>query len=111
MNALQQGVLITAIGMGLVFVMIIVLWGIMAGLVALFKAKPESEEEEAAEEVVNVAEPEDEGATVHHQLAAATAVAYALAQQQTAVEQDQSLTTRWNQSTRAYQPFRQHRGW
>ena len=44
MTLFNQGLLITAIGMGLVFVMIFALWGIMALLVKLTN-KPEAEEE------------------------------------------------------------------
>ena len=52
MSLINQGLLITGIGMGLVFVMIFALWGIMALLVKLTN-KPEAEEE--AEEVVEAA--------------------------------------------------------
>ena len=77
MTLFIQGLLITAIGMGLVFVMIFALWGIMALLVKLTN-KPEAEEE--AQEVVEavpatqVAPAQDTNAA----LAAAIAVAWAL---------------------------------
>ncbi len=53
MSLFNQGLLITAIGMGLVFVMIFALWGIMALLVKLTN-KPEAEEE--TEEVMETAQ-------------------------------------------------------
>ena len=80
MNLFNQGLLITGIGMGLVFVMILALWGIMALLVKLTN-KPETAEEPAAEvETAPAAEPlpvSDPNAA----LAAAIAAAWALEEQ------------------------------
>ena len=42
MSTISQGLLITAVGMGLVFIMILALWGIMALLFKLTN-KPETE--------------------------------------------------------------------
>lgn len=83
MSLINQGLLITGIGMGLVFVMIFALWGIMALLVKLTN-KPEAEEE--AEEVVEAAPASEVAPTQdpNAALAAAIAVACALADQASA---------------------------
>ncbi len=72
--------LITAIGMGLVFVVIILLWGMMELLVRLLADKPEKEETESAPSLVEAepVEPEPQAAATHRQKAAAVAVAAAL---------------------------------
>jgi Na+-transporting methylmalonyl-CoA/oxaloacetate decarboxylase gamma subunit len=113
MTALTQGLLITGIGMGLVFVMIVALWGIMAGMVAIFKDKEKPEIDEEVSEAVAVldAEPVLTARTSQVELAAAVAVSYALAVQNSAPNQSASQSTRWNPSSRAYSPFRQHKGW
>ena len=81
----KQGLLITGVGMGLVFVMIFLLWGIMALLVWLTNPREKASDEPDADEAVEL-EPaaldvpaaqtvdDDEG----QRLAAALAVAYAL---------------------------------
>jgi len=76
LETLKQGLLITVIGMGIVFVMIILLWGIMALLVKITN-NPDDEEsaaesENAAVEAAPIAAAGDASA-----LAAAIAVAYA----------------------------------
>ena len=74
-ETLKQGLLITAIGMTIVFAMILVLWGIMALLVKLTN-RPENEE--TAEEVgTSLAETEPAALTTQgdaSELAAAIAV-------------------------------------
>jgi Na+-transporting methylmalonyl-CoA/oxaloacetate decarboxylase gamma subunit len=55
MSLISQSLLITAIGMGLVFILIILLWGFMVGLVSIsnrwdFMAAPEVGVAEAGEE-------------------------------------------------------------
>lgn len=83
---MSQGLLITAIGMGLVFVMILVLWGIMALLTALTGKAAEREaaeaaEEAAAEEAVYQAAPaEAESELTAAQAVGAAAAAMAAAQ-------------------------------
>mgnify|MGYP001767830564 FL=1 len=80
MSTISQGLLITAVGMGLVFIMILALWGIMALLVKLTN-KPETEEEAPAAETI-LSEPEAAPANdTKGALAAAIAVAYALESQ------------------------------
>lgn len=113
MTTFQQGLLITAIGMGLVFVMIVALWGIMAGMVAIFKAKVKPEVVEETSEVGSVVDADPELAAQNPQveLAAAVAVSYALAAQTSAPNQSVNQSTGWNPSTRAYSPFSQHKGW
>ena len=75
----NQGLLITAVGMALVFVMIIILWGIMALLVKLTNRKEaddgegDSGEESPVVAIESLAESDDQAA-----LAAAIAVAYAM---------------------------------
>lgn len=111
-ETLKQGLLITVTGMGIVFAMILILWGIMALLVKLTN-RPEKEE--AAEEAA-ASLPEPEPATVTSQgdasaLAAAIAVAYALSvKPKTAFAADiQSIQTgsTWLAAGRAQQVARQ----
>ena len=80
MSVINQGLLITLLGMGLVFIMILALWGIMALLVKLTN-KPEVEEEAPIAEAI-LSEPEAAPASNRNgALAAAIAVAYALESQ------------------------------
>lgn len=110
-ETLKQGLLITAIGMTIVFAMILVLWGIMALLVKLTN-RPE---EESAEEITaSLAETEPAALTAQGDasaLAAAIAVAYALnISPKTACAADtQSIQTgsNWLAAGRAQQVARQ----
>ena len=77
MTTLNQGLLITAIGMGLVFLMILALWGVMALLVKLTN-KPEAKAEEPIIETVPITLNEKSVCDFNGALAAAIAVAYAL---------------------------------
>ncbi len=84
MSVINQGLLITAVGMGLVFVMILALWGIMALLVKLTN-KPEVKEQAPLAES-SLSEPEAAPARdAKSAMAAAIAVAYALESQISAV--------------------------
>ena len=74
-QALEQGLLITLIGMGLVLLMIIILWGIMVLLVSLTN-KPKAEEQ--AEPAVTAVVAEPSARPEKEKLAAAIAVAGAL---------------------------------
>lgn len=74
---------ITAIGMGLVFAAILLLWGVMAALVRLAVDPAEGPEEAEAEPP---APAEAAPAVDRKRMAAAIAVAYALAQQSNAKE-------------------------
>jgi len=80
---------ITAIGMGLVFAAIVLLWGVMAALVRLAVDPPEEPEEAEAESEAPAGAPAlvEAGPAVDRKpLAAAIAVATALAQQSNANE-------------------------
>ena len=76
MTVFNQGLIITAIGMALVFVMILALWGIMALLVKLTN-RPENDEEPPEETPVAIIETTP-GEDTNARLAAVIAVAYAL---------------------------------
>jgi Na+-transporting methylmalonyl-CoA/oxaloacetate decarboxylase gamma subunit len=110
---MTQGLLISVIGMGLVFLMIVALWGIMAGMVAIFKerTKPGTAEDVVEEVAEAETQPELLVNASQAELVAAVAVSYALACQSSAPNTSISGSTCWNPSTRAYSPFRQHKGW
>ena len=94
--------LITAIGMGLVFVVIILLWGMMELLVRLLADKPAKEETAAAPALVEAetVEPEPQASGSRRQKAAAVAVAAALQirRRQAAVEAVRLALVSGNQS-------------
>ncbi len=77
MSTINQGILITAAGMGLVFLMILALWGIMVLLVKLTN-KPEPQEEEPLAESSLVEPGETPVGDNNGALAVAIAVAYGL---------------------------------
>ncbi|GAP22169.1 OadG family protein [Leptolinea tardivitalis] len=76
-NDIIPGLIITAIGMGLVFAAIVLLWGLMAGMVRL-DARFQPKEETTS--VVESSEETDHSALDNHRKAAAAALAVALAQ-------------------------------
>lgn len=86
MNSLfLQGLLITAIGMGLVFVLLILLWGLMA-LMSNIKFKGDGQEpEEKVQEVIDTPVEAVKEDTSLRARAAAVAVAAALALHKTSV--------------------------
>ena len=55
-----QGLQITLVGMGILFVSLFILWGVMELLVRLVKDGPKDEEEEEASDIVEAAEAGDE---------------------------------------------------
>ena len=76
---LNQGLLITAIGMGLVFLALLLLWGLMAFMASIkVKEKSEGAEVPAAEEAVAEPQPEANGNRALFVRAAAAAVAAAM---------------------------------
>lgn len=79
---MEKGLIISAIGMGLVFVLIVLLWFIMAFLVKVtekFKGKSDEDTQEAiTEEAQVVATPTEDRAQLAAALAAATVVAMTL---------------------------------
>jgi len=82
MGILQQSLWITLIGMGLVFIAILILWGLMAGLMSLtarFATEEAETVEEQALEEVSAPEPVLAVAPDQKRRAAAAAVAIAMA--------------------------------
>lgn len=79
MTEIQQGLWITAVGMGLVFVVIIFLWGVMALLMRVTSRKPtSSREQELSNAITEPLLPELQTVEAQRR-AAASAVAVALA--------------------------------
>lgn len=79
MSDIQQGLLIAGIGMGLVFVMILFLWGLMALMMRLTsggKSQPQADEDLIKTEISPIAEIES---TEKMRQAAVAAVAAAMA--------------------------------
>ena len=85
MSVINQGLLITAVGMGLVFLMILALWAIMVLLVKLTN-KPEVQEEALLTDALLSEAEAVPASDTKAALAAAIAVAYALESQASAVE-------------------------
>jgi len=76
---MEKGLIITAIGMGLVFVLILLLWFIMAFLVKVTENFKATEEEEAPIETEELVEAEVAPSENKAQLAAALAAATVVA--------------------------------
>ena len=76
-NLIGQGLQITLVGMGILFVSLFILWGVMELLVRLVKDGPKKEEEaeESASDIVETADAGDEMKLK----AAAAAAAYVIA--------------------------------
>ena len=76
-DLVMQGLKITGVGMGILFVSLLVLWGVMELLVRLVKDGPKKEEEaeESASDIVETADAGDEMKLK----AAAAAAAYVIA--------------------------------
>ncbi len=79
MTVMQQGLLISAIGMGLVFVVIIFLWGLMALMMWVTSGKKKTTPEEELPEVTDEPLLPDLNDLSGPRRAAAAAVAVALA--------------------------------
>jgi Na+-transporting methylmalonyl-CoA/oxaloacetate decarboxylase gamma subunit len=77
MSPINQGLLITLIGMGLVFIAIILLWGLM-GLIVRLGRDPEESGPVESDSAVTESQPETR-LDMKKRLAAAAAVAFALA--------------------------------
>lgn len=102
---LNNALLITLIGMGLVFAAILLLWGLMALMVRLFQDKPESAktEEEPVEETHVAAEMEQTASDIKLR-AAAAAVAAAFAMQRSTValfNQPETTISAWQTAMRS----------
>lgn len=80
MNPITQGLIITAIGMGLVFVAILALWALMDILVRITNDKPAKKEPVTVEKISDEQKPEieTEGSTHRYQSVASVAVAIAM---------------------------------
>lgn len=110
LETLKQGLMITIVGMGIVFAMILILWGIM---VLLVKITDRLERKEPAKESeISLAEPTAETAPGDASaLAAAIAVAYALSVKPKTVFASDTQSTQtgstWLAAGRAQQIARQ----
>ena len=102
---LNQGLLITLIGMGLVFVALLFLWGLMALMGRLPDFGSQAEEEAVAPEEIEPAEAGSPAADLRAR-AAAAAVCAALAMQPPAVRPESSSSqglTPWQAAGRSAQ--------
>jgi Na+-transporting methylmalonyl-CoA/oxaloacetate decarboxylase gamma subunit len=101
----NQALLIMAIGMGLVFIVILLLWGMMALLVKFVRDKPEFE---GAEPEMPIATAEPAQRMDHKHMAAALAVSVALMQRSSSLRlqagaRPASQTNNWQSVLRAAQ--------
>lgn len=76
---MSQGLMITAIGMGLVFAVIIFLWGVMALLMRLTSGREKPAQEDTQGEVPDLKSAPDDEQTGRQRRAAVAAVAVGLA--------------------------------
>jgi sodium pump decarboxylase gamma subunit len=102
MSPLVQSLWITLIGMGLVFIAILLLWGLMEGLMRLSARFIKEEGEESAEEE-GEAEPVVAAASDQKKRAAAAAVAIAMALRKPVGRPAPSGGSAWQAVTRASQ--------
>ncbi len=106
MSPIVQGLIITAIGMGLVFVAILALWGLMILLVRITADRPkavEAQEPQTADLDESASTPAvNDKQQLHLAAAAAVAVALQLAQRTNQVTpQDSSGISPWQAAHRA----------
>ena len=80
-NLITQGLQITLVGMGILFVSLFILWGVMELLVRLVKDGPKEKEAEEASEIIETA---DEGDEMKLKAAAAAALALHVVHTETA---------------------------
>lgn len=100
MNPINQGLLITAIGMGLVFVAILLLWALMNFLVNITADKKKASQPVIAPDSIVSTEPSEASKSDSNQLQKIAAVAVAIAlslQKQTPVvrPQDSNPISPW----------------
>ncbi len=105
---LNDSLIIMAIGMGLVFIVILLLWGMMELLVKAIKDKPEAVEVVSEDQQITEITEETLQGGDHKRLAAALAVSAALAQLASARRlqagaQPTSQTNNWQSVLRAAQ--------
>ena len=87
MSEFQQGLLIAAIGMGLVFVIIIFLWGLMALMMRVTSREKKEDAAGTTSELSEIKQSTDVPSNVHHRRAVAAAVAVRFALETTKTRQ------------------------
>lgn len=100
MTVLSKALLMTALGMGLVFIGIVLLWGFMALMVRIFPNKEEEVKEEKQAPTLN-----DDGEIKKQAAAAAVAVALALNRGAYTIpfEKSGAAISEWQSVTRSIQ--------
>jgi len=108
-NPITQGLLITAIGMGLVFVAILLLWGLMDFLVRITNDKTAKEVVIDVEKITQepVIESEEKSQRLHHVASVAVAIAMSLQKQFPIIKPQESGTISAWQSSRRSQVLNQ----
>lgn len=104
MNPITQGLLITAIGMGLVFVAILLLWALMDILVRITNDKTAKVVTTDVKKITQepVIESEDKSTRLHHVATVAVAIAMSLQKQFPIVKPQESGTiSAWQTSRRS----------
>ncbi len=109
MNPITQGLLITAIGMGLVFVAILLLWGLMDFLVRITNDKTAKDVVIDMEKITQEPVIESEGKTqrLHHVASVAVTIAMSLQKQFPIIKPQESGTISAWQSSRRSQVLNQ----
>jgi len=104
-NPITQGLIITAIGMGLVFVAILLLWALMDFLVRITNDKPADKatvKVEISTEEEPVIKTEDKTHRLHHVASVAVAIAMSLHKQFPIITpQESSTISAWQTSKRS----------
>jgi len=108
-NPITQGLLITAIGMGLVFVAILLLWGLMDFLVRITNDKTAKDVVIDMEKITQEPVIESEGKTqrLHHVASVAVTIAMSLQKQFPIIKPQESGTISAWQSSRRSQVLNQ----
>lgn len=104
MNPITQGLLITAIGMGLVFLAILLLWALMDFLVRITNDKPTKNAPVNVEKIIEepVIETEDKSQRYHHVASVAVAIAMSLQKQFPIIKpQEPGTISAWQSSRRS----------
>lgn len=105
MNPITQGLIITAIGMGLVFVAILLLWALMDFLVRITNDKPKEKvtvKVEKSGEEEPVIKTEDKTQRLYQVASVAVAIAMSLQKQFPIIKpQESGTTSAWQSSKRS----------
>ncbi|PKO04717.1 MAG: hypothetical protein CVU41_15245 [Chloroflexi bacterium HGW-Chloroflexi-3] len=109
MNPITQGLLITAIGMGLVFLAILLLWALMDILVRITNDKTTKNVTVNVEKIIEEPEieTEDKSQRLHHVASVAVAIAMSLQKQFPIIKPQESGTISAWQSSRRSQVLNQ----